>query len=433
MKFWSGRGISGRSCALSDGDGHLLFLVLGRSVPARSATFWNRGAEDERSSHRLDGDGAGDRHRSGQHAGGASFGRQSGTRVGAAGVHFHGAILRRVVRSQIFLCGFRHCLIVSGVEQRPFHRAVERLSTAEERKRRKRPHDGDQQLLQHHRTAARFRHAVDHARSAACFTGQADPDFRYRDNGGDGLHCNAGPRFLSALYPLAGHAHVVQDPDCRSEQCAISRPGAAGGESHVARRWLSNQRVRTTFHSLHGLETVLRDESAALVFRACEIDSGGDQRPPRHGGIHPQSAQGIGRRPCGLHFRGRLYQPDWQHAAVQARARKDRRWFGRSSDSGSSGSFVGKHLQFRGWPVLLEMAEARAVSGDGFIWTCDAVVVDRARSAAGDSGIGERSCRASKEQGRPAASAIRPQCAKKLAQTCDGRFHRPRIEVWQKR
>ena len=114
------------------------------------------------------------------------------------------------------------------------------------------------------------------------------------------------------------------------ENVPLRGPGAAGGEPHVARRWVSDLGLRAALHPLHGVEALLRDARAELVFPARQSDSGGHGRPSRCGGVHSGRAARAGSRPRGLHLRRRRDQPDREPAAVPPGSRKDRRRTGRA-------------------------------------------------------------------------------------------------------
>jgi hypothetical protein len=58
-------------------------------------------------------------------------------------------------------------------------------------------------------------------------------------------------------------------------------------------------------------------------------------------------AAGARQRPCGLHLRGRIHQPDGQSPALQARFRAGRLGSGCADRAGVPRSRVGQHLQLQ--------------------------------------------------------------------------------------
>ena len=86
---------------------------------------------------------------------------------------------------------------------------------------------------------------------------------------------------------------------------------------------------------------------------------------PRRAGRDRAGAPRAAERTRRLHLRRGRDQPHRQHAAVQARLRADRGRPRRADRSRLSRSRLGQHLQLQGRPVLLEVAGAHSLSGDG--------------------------------------------------------------------
>ena len=255
------------TAAVADRAGHLLLLVPGRAAPdgpaAASATKCCRVSDNGVSllmglpRHR---------HRRGQHAGRPPLRRQGGARPGAAGLDLHGSLRARAgggAPAPIALVdrrGRRCSAMASGLFIVPLNAYLQQRSESQ----RKGPHRSPPT------TSTTPSECCWPRPCCGCCTTSCT--------------CSAdGIMLIFGIVTLAVTVYIVTVvPDflirfvlwllthtvfririVGAGERAVPRPGAAGVESHVARRRLPDRRLRAALHPLHGVEALLRDEGAA--------------------------------------------------------------------------------------------------------------------------------------------------------------------------
>ena len=145
--------------------------------------------------------------------------------------------------------------------------------------------------------------------------------------------------------------------------------GAGGGEPRLVGRRRAGAREHLPSRAVPGVFG-LRGKDRAGVDGPRDA-SHPDPRHRRTQGDRPRSPERAGRRAAGrtrLHLRRGTTLPDRTDADLPAGVNADRRRQRRAGDSGVPARAVGEYLQLRGGPLLLEAAQALAVSGVDSFW-----------------------------------------------------------------
>ena len=184
------------------------------------------------------------------------------------------------------------------------------------RQRRKGPRYRHQQLLQHHRPAARGRSVMASARLSEPRARPHHPHLWIRHARGGGLYLRRGQRFSHPLCAVDAHPYRLPYPHRRRRRTFRRRGPALLVSNHVSyvdglligaclSRFVRFM-VLKEIYDLPALNWFFRKIKAIPV----------DNPSPRHGGGHPRRAPAARRGPRGLYFRRRYDHPHRQSRPV---------------------------------------------------------------------------------------------------------------------
>ena len=260
----------------------LLLLVPGRAVPDGPAAVRQRSAAASSDLKvGLHGDclavGIGAR----QHAGRAALRRQSGAGTGAAGHLSDGRVLLSRCTARAALTRWSVVVLsMLGLAERPVHRAAERVPATAQRGAARR--------------AASSPPTISTTRSGCCWPRRrcwtlhdklhVSPDKLVLVFGVVTLVVTVyivtrGSGFPGPVRAVDADAHALQDPHRRAAKRAVPRAGAAGSQSHVARRRIPDRRLLAALHRFMVWRPFYEMKGWNWFFRLIESDPGGHGGP----------------------------------------------------------------------------------------------------------------------------------------------------------